>query len=202
MQEFYAGLQKEWVFQPTEAELKAASRVRRHSRHEREQLMIDAAAEGKGWLIEYLLLGARKEGVEAVDINALSEEKCTALMEAASNGHDKIAKFLIAQGANVNMESAFKDTAVALAVEHGHLAAVKILTEAGAALDLLNRRTGETLLSRAAGFGYSDVVDYLSERVDLSIKSAFNDTAADVARKSGFPEIARKLESKMASPKI
>ena len=67
MQEFYAGLQKEWVFQPTEAELKAASRVRRHSRHEREQLMIDAAAEGKGWLIEYLLLGARKEGVEAVE---------------------------------------------------------------------------------------------------------------------------------------
>lgn len=202
MQEFYAGLQKEWVFKATEDEVKAASRVRRHNKYEREQLMIDAAAEGKGWLIEYLLLGARKEGVEPIDINALSEEKCTALMEAASNGHSKIVKFLIVHGADVNMISAFKDTAVMLAVEHGHLDAVKILEEAGAALDTLNRRTGETLLSRAAGFGYVDMVDYLSERLDLSIKSAFNDTAADVARKSGFPEIAKNLESKMSPPKI
>ena len=201
MQEFYAGLQKDWVFTPTEGEAKTASWVRHHSKHEREQLLIDAAAEGKGWLVEYLLLGARKEGVEPVDINALSEEKCTALMEAASNGHAKIAKFLIGMGASVNVENVFKDTAATLAVEHGHIDALKVLVDANADLARLNRRTGETLVSRAAGFGYDEVVDFLASRIDLSIKSAFNDTAADVARKSGFPDLAKKIEAKMKGPR-
>lgn len=162
MTEFYAGIQDSWKFEPKADEVKIASWIRRHGKPERERIMVDAAGEGKGWLVEYLLVSAAKENVHPVNINAWNDREMTALMAASSKGHAKVVELLVSHAASVNKVNDYAETAALLAAEGGHVDVLKVLDKAGADLSVRFRRTGETLAERAKGFGHKAVEDYLA----------------------------------------
>lgn len=67
-----------------------------------------------------------------VDINACNEHGVTALMRAAQNGHVKIVRALLQNGADANVKRNDKFTALALAAFFGHTEVVRTLMEYGA----------------------------------------------------------------------
>ena len=66
------------------------------------------------------------------DVNACNEHGVTALMRAAQNGHIKIVRALLQNGADANMKRNDKFTALALAAFFGHTEVVRTLMEFGA----------------------------------------------------------------------
>ena len=174
MTEFYAGIQDSWAFTPTHEEIRLGGNNRRRGKAERERLLIDAAAEGRGWLVEYLLVSAEKESVDPVDINAKSETGQTALMAAAAKGHHKVVDLLIRHAASVNTISEYGETAATLAAEGGHLEALKVLERAGADFTVRIHHTGETLAARAKALGHESAAQYLAAKAGGAIVSKNN----------------------------
>lgn len=67
--------------------------------------------------VVYLLLSSQYK----VDINALNNNRCTALMFAASRGYERIVTSLLWQNAKVDISGGInKDTALMLAARYGH----------------------------------------------------------------------------------
>ena len=66
------------------------------------------------------------------DVNACNEHGVTALMRAAQNGHVKIVRALLQNGADANVKRNDKFTALALAAFFGHTEVVRTLMEFGA----------------------------------------------------------------------
>lgn len=103
-----------------------------------------------------LLLGAKKGDLALVKnaydnggkINTYSDEYCfTPLMLAAINGHPKIVKYLVENGAWLESESGEvnSDTALVLAAANGHFEIVKYLVNMGANVNVvLSPRGGDS----------------------------------------------------------
>lgn len=70
--------------------------------------------------------------VPRVDVNACNEHGVTALMRAAQNGHVRIVRALLQNGADANIKRNDKFTALALAAFFGHTEIVRTLMEYGA----------------------------------------------------------------------
>ena len=99
---------------------------------------------------------------KCADLDAKCNDGLTALMYAAGNGAEEIAKLLIDQGADVNAKSTpYKDTAILYAASNGYKKIVELLLAAGANPDIENI-DGESPMSQAEYNGHSEVVDLLS----------------------------------------
>jgi len=105
-----------------------------------------------------------KRLVEAgADINALpAKQGTTPLVLAAAWGHLDILKYLIAQGADLNVRSDKHNTALICAARNDHIAAVAALLEAGAAVDLQGEHE-RTALIWAGIKGRRDIAALLTQ---------------------------------------
>ena len=73
------------------------------------------------------------------DVNVRNKHGMTALMRAASHGHDQMVRVLLEQGADPNVMRNDRFTALALAAFFGHTETVRILIEYGARTEVVTR---------------------------------------------------------------
>lgn len=96
-----------------------------------------------------------------VDINAKSKSGQTALMYAAAAGKKDIVDFLLANGANSNIQDAVGSTALTLATEENNSSIITSLIAAGANPNLPNTH-GDSALHIAAEHGYLNAIRVLN----------------------------------------
>lgn len=97
--------------------------------------------------------------IAGVDPNARQANGMTALMSAAFNGQEDVAKALLAKGADVKLEAAGFN-ALSLAVEHGNKSMAKLLLEAGAD-PKVRPGAGLSALEKAEQRGDKDMIELL-----------------------------------------
>ncbi len=128
---------------------------------------LDAVENGKfDYVTDYISRGG--------NINAVNEFGVGALCLAAFHGHNEIVKFLILQGADVNIKSysntSYFTSALNIAASFGNVEILKLLIEAGATycqnLTQLYSydRIMETPMGQAAYYLKKDVVIFLLEK--------------------------------------
>lgn len=79
------------------------------------------------------------------DVNVNTPDGCTVLYEAASNGHNDIARVLLRGGADKNTRCVASQTPLYVAVYLGHLPIVDTLLGAGADVTIINDYGGAAL---------------------------------------------------------
>ncbi len=88
-----------------------------------------------------------------------------ALLSAAEDGRMEDVKFLVKNGADVNIASLKTGrTPLMRAAENGHLDVVAFLLERGARINLKSTYSGKTALMRAAQYGHAQIVILLMEK--------------------------------------
>lgn len=125
-----------------------------------------------------------------INIEARTKQDESALMMAALNGHEALAKQLIAKGADINKTGW---TPLHYAATKGHLGMIKLLLEKSAYIDAESPNK-TTPLMMAAMYGTFDAVKLLiDEGADVLIKNDLNLTALDFARSANRAESAALL---------
>ncbi len=114
----------------------------------------DAAFNGRAERAAALIAAA------SIDINKPDENGFTPLTMAAQEGHHRIVRALISNGARLDSASHGKATALLLASQHGHIVIAKLLVDAGAQLELRNQ-SGCSALHLAAAEGHLCIVKVL-----------------------------------------
>ncbi len=153
-----------------------------------EGALWDAALEGRLQAV----LSALSKGA---DVNALDQEKRSALMLAAFNGHTEVVRALIEKGASVNATDSMGRTALMFASSGPSPDTVWLLLENKADPDVQDSGEGWTALMFAAGEGLAEVVQVLLEHgADRTLKDVDGDTALDFARKNGHTRVVRLLD--------
>ena len=115
----------------------------------------DWAASGQTEAIRDLLSESDQVVVDSAD-----EAGWTALMYAASAGHDGVVRLLLGAGASVHLENDAQETALHLAAPRGQAEAARLLLEAGA--DFAARDADDrTPLFRAIERGRAEVIELL-----------------------------------------
>ncbi|RYG67307.1 hypothetical protein EON64_07725, partial [archaeon] len=95
-----------------------------------------------------------------VSINARDWDNTTALMAAASKGHEEMVRFLVNRGADVHLRDKNNLTALSEAALVGHMGIITLLASKGAGMDV-RAATGATPLWLAASEGRAEVVRFL-----------------------------------------
>ena len=115
----------------------------------------------------------------------------TALMSAVRAYHPEIVQFLIAAGANVNINGR---SPLLSACSSGQLAIVKMLITAGARLRIQDKN-GDTCLMAAARAGHTETVRYLAGQpgVDVDHKCNKGFTALHHAVRKNHPLVVKEL---------
>ena len=101
-----------------------------------------------------------------VDINAKSKSGQTALMYAAAAGKKDIVDFLLANGANTNIQDAVGLTALTLAAQENNCSVITSLMAAGANANLPDTH-GDNALHVAAEHGHLDAIQILQSNATL-----------------------------------
>ena len=120
--------------------------------------------------IATLLIRHAANRAEERTIDMTNKQGQTALMLAASRGHQKLVELLLEKGAQSNLANPFGMTALHMACKQRHVEVVDLLvnkhrSEGGADPDLKESRKGYTPLMVAAMMGHTDIVRALLERV-------------------------------------
>lgn len=124
-------------------------------------------------------------------VNARDRNSSTALHAALAAGDLVCAARLAGAGADIFAADRDGTTPVSLAMASG-LEALKAIVGGGRAKAL--DPMGQTLLHYAARAGKAQIADWLlSEGVDRSTRNILGETAADIAEKRGYAELAAKL---------
>ena len=97
---------------------------------------------------------------EKIEVDSTLDNSYTALAYASAGGHVSVAKELLAQGADVNLQTRFSKSPLNHAIGGGSQEACELLIDAGARLDLRNDN-GSSLLHEAAFWGQDDMVPFL-----------------------------------------
>lgn len=115
------------------------------------------AATGQVAAVRDLLARPRPDVIDAQD-----EMGWTALMHAASAGHDMVARILLEKGANLALRNTIGETALHLAARRGRADVVRRLLTAGA--DIAARDTeGRTSLFKAIEGAQAEVIAILHQ---------------------------------------
>jgi len=118
----------------------------------------------------------------SADINAAIANATTPLMKASHQGDGKIARMLIAAGAQVNARNGDGNNALWLACVGGHPDMIDMLVEAGIDIDNGNH-DGATPLMYAASSGKAAIVERLLVRgADASLETPDGFSALDLAQ--------------------
>jgi Ankyrin repeats (3 copies) len=119
--------------------------------------LVQAAAHDKRRFVALLL---RK----GYDVNYEDRGGTTPLSATSVGGHEKMIRFLISKGAQVNRKSgSVGETPLIAAAEMGHLGSVTVLLENGADACLTDKE-GHTAEGRAKEYHHNDIAEYLSSR--------------------------------------
>ena len=150
----------------------------------------DASHEGR-------LQAVRTALGKGVNVNALDQEKRSALMLAAFNGHTEVVRTLLQKGANVHFKDSMGRTALMYASSGPSPDTVRLLLENKSDPDIQDTGEGWTALMFAAGEGQGEVVQVLLEHgADRSLKDVDGETALDFAQKNGHTFVVRILSDK------
>ncbi|PNF40482.1 hypothetical protein B7P43_G08187 [Cryptotermes secundus] len=150
------------------------------NRNSLQEILSNAAAYGLTYLTKYIL-------DTGVDINTplhstkYSHQQYGLLHIASENGHVSLVRFLLENGAEINMCNWNNSTPLHLACNHGHKECVLMLLEGPACINESNK-DGDTPLHVAVRAGNCDIVDILLNRkADLDSCNKYGDTPLHVA---------------------
>ena len=150
------------------------------------KLFFDAAFNGKSAIVGKAL----KEGINP---NLKDPNGRTALMLAAFNGHQQVAKLLIEAGAQDSADNNGR-TALMFASTGPYPGTVKLLLQSGSKVNRIDGHEGWTALMFAASEGQIDVVKLLIKHgAKITIKDTDGDTAESFARQRGHLAVANLL---------
>lgn len=124
-------------------------------------------------------------------INSSSVDGFSPLSLACYFGHEELAKFLIQNGADINLSSRniFGSSPLHSACAIGHLNIAQLLLRRGADVNLC-QRSGATALHIAARNGYLGLIKTLVEAgANVKARTEHNQTPAQIAEEKGFSEI-------------
>ena len=110
------------------------------------------------------LLAAKKQ----VDVNSRDEERWTALMLAAKEGHTTVIEMLLDAGANIYLVNDAKETALHVAAKNRETEGARILLEAGSPLTPRDAE-GRTALFRAIEVRHAETIELLQSAAQASV---------------------------------
>lgn len=150
--------------------------------------LFEAAAAGKFDAVAYLVY----TNPEAV--NAYNEDGFTPLALACYFGHHEVARYLILKGADVNqpLNNALGICPLHLAVASNNLDIVRMLIEHNVQINI-QQNSGINALHYAAKHGDPDMLILLLENGAIDTPMEDGKLPADLARESGFADIAEIL---------
>ena len=154
--------------------------------------MIRAAEENDKEEVESLL---DRKNKESVDVNSLDWNDRTALIGAASKGHDSMVHYLLQERlADVNLSDKDGVSALMEAAAGGYMEMVKHLVEQGADVEA-SANSGVSALWLAADAGHDDVVSFLlkDQHVGADVTRADGVTALQTAASEGHGEVVELL---------
>jgi len=128
------------------------------------------------------------------DINLKDNNRYTALIYAAKNGHTDIVQLLLQEYANVNMQNNDSYTALTFAAQNGHTDIVRLLLDKDANVNIQGNKYGNTALISAAHNGHTDIVRLLIQKsANVDMQSNNRNTALIFAAYHGHTDIVRLL---------
>lgn len=129
-----------------------------------------------------------------IDLNMCDDEGRSPLELAAAKGHSTLVSHML-ENKTSNISNAHIGTALVSAVEQGHQHIVEVLLDAGASLNAVNARTGQTALQAAVLRGEESLVKFLLNKgVDINkAEKTTGFTALHTAAQCGNSYIARIL---------
>ena len=141
---------------------------------------------------------AMKAGHETVSLFLLSlgadtrsgfaPDETSALILAASRGHNQLAKELLIRGADLEALDPEGYTALARAAINGHLTTLKVLINAGAKVDVVAE--GRSILMRVVQANNMLLAQVLiAAQADVNFRDERGDTALRIARHNKFFDI-------------
>lgn len=140
-----------------------------------------------------------KDAISAgVDVNAINEQKQTALMLTSFNGHLEIIKFLIDNGAEVTLKDENSRNALMYASTGPFNESVKYLLASGAKADInaIDNVENWTAIMFASGEGQMSVMKTLIEAgADVKMLDVDGESSYDFAVANKHPEAAKYLKS-------
>lgn len=146
---------------------------------------LEAAGDGDLELLKDLL-----HGNPYTDINAGDRCGSSALHYAAEKGRLDVAKFLVGQGAIVNVTNMWDKTPLHEAANEGHDQMVWFLVENGARIEATSNKKRFTPLHLASQFGHTSVVEYLVQNgADVSAQTEVRSAKCwerNTSRKTAF----------------
>ena len=166
-----------------------------------EAMSLAQAALNRQWgPIRQTLRAHAKSGLPVPGLNTPDDDGRTALMYAAASGNGKVARELVAAGADVRQRVASPAPAAGFTPLHyacasGNLDVVRVLVEQSDTapdLDALSDSEGRTPLMIAAHNGHSEVITYLiTAHLEIEHRLGYSVPAVDVERtRSGARETA------------
>ncbi|CAG8069987.1 unnamed protein product [Penicillium olsonii] len=130
---------------------------------------------------------------KGADVNAANDLGQTALMVAASYGHEDITRSLLEYGATINAHSTDGQTALTAAAIRGYERIVRMLVASGARVDE-GKDGGVVALSQAAAYGQDRIVQFLLDSgADVDAFGWRDETALGLAAVNGNMKVARIL---------
>lgn len=124
---------------------------------------------GKTHLVEKML-EADKE-LKTININWQNfESKCTPLLIASANGHEKIVEILLKNDVDIKMRDERDSTALHHAAQSGHANIVDMLIKAGCDINALDKNRWTPLMNACYWANEDAVVQLLEAGADSNIK--------------------------------
>ena len=132
------------------------------------------------------------------NVNAYDENRHTALMLAAYNGHHHVIAVLIDKGADIALVDGMKRTALMFASTGPFTQAVEMLIKAGADVNATDNEEKWTPVMMAAAEGQLDIVKTLvANGADLKMVDIDGESSLDFAKSKGHTEVAEYIASQL-----
>ncbi|KAJ5325714.1 uncharacterized protein N7506_008816 [Penicillium brevicompactum] len=174
--------------------LKVALRTKKTNRLSRlrwqmtssKETFINHIKQGQNENVQHLLS-------KGADVNVQNELGQTALMVAASFGHEHITRTLLEYGAEIHACCQAGQTALNVAAIRGYERVVRMLVASGARVDE-GKDIGKLALAQAAAYGQDRIVQFiLDSGADVDAFGGNDETALGLAAVNGNMKVARML---------